>query len=338
MGDIIEFTTLSTNKRLFYKISNNGMCFDIRTTGVAIIGLARVLHAKCLVTIIIGADSETIIGDNHGKIVQVNIQGIVNGEEYKKFWFMQDAEHVMYGRQGETNPILKLPFNECDLNYVTFYCHNQIEKVYWRIELPPLLKVPDNKPITKGKLRWELKDKQLPEDALIGGHEGEPLYIARALLHRSLVLGKYVPSENIAYFSWGGQILREKKFEVLCGYDCMWVPTQENQIPTLAVEAGYSDSDGEPLYIGRVRHRGHLIPGRLQPSQKACYVLYKFQQITAANYEILTLSQGLQSVNTFLIPSEDKTLAMHNFRDLRCNLWGPLYSNDNEYDIIIGYL
>ncbi|XP_037298161.1 uncharacterized protein LOC115446387 isoform X3 [Manduca sexta] len=271
----------------------------------------------------------------NGKLVQVNIGDIVNGEEYKKFWFMRDAEYVMYGRLGETDPILRLPFNECDLNYVTFYCHTYIEKVYWRIELPPLLKVPDNKPVTKGKLRWELMDKQLPEDALIGGHEGEPLYIARALLHRSLVLGKYVPSENIAYFSWGGQILREKIFEVLCGYDCMWVPTQEDQIPTRAIEAGYSDIDGEPLYIARVRHRGHLIQGRLQPSQKACYVLYKFQQVTARNYEILTLTQGLLSVNTFLLPNEDTSLSIRNVRDPRCNMWGPLDGDDNEYDIII---
>lgn len=50
---------------------------------------------------------------------------------------------------------------------------------------------------------------------------------------------------------------------------------------------GYSEDDNEPLYIGRALHKGHLIPGKVQPTHKCCYIPYKNQEIAKVTYEIL---------------------------------------------------
>lgn len=67
-----------------------------------------------------------------------------------------------------------------------------------------------------GQLRWVKMTEggTLPEDALIGGFENEPLYIARAMHNRSLCPGKYVRSKNKAYVPWGNSEHEKNIFEV----------------------------------------------------------------------------------------------------------------------------
>lgn len=74
---------------------------------------------------------------------------------------------------------------------------------------------------------------------------------------------------------------------MLCGYDCTWVQTWEDRIPVGAFPGGYSENHHETLYIGRVEHEGHLIPGKVQPSHKVCYFSFEGREIGKKSYEIL---------------------------------------------------
>lgn len=43
----------------------------------------------------------------------------------------------------------------------------------------------------------------------------------------------------------------------------------------------------ETLYIGRAEHNGHLIPGKVAPSHKVCYISFVGKEIAKNSYEIL---------------------------------------------------
>lgn len=74
----------------------------------------------------------------------------------------------------------------------------------------------------------------------------------------------------------------------MCGFDCTWVPSFDDRIPVGAVEGGYSEDMGrEKLYVGRALHCGHLIPGKVQPSHRVCYIPYEGREIPHKKFEIL---------------------------------------------------
>ncbi|CAG9796769.1 unnamed protein product [Diatraea saccharalis] len=179
------------------------------------------------------------------------------------------------------------------LNFITFCSgsgnmENTIP-VHWRFELPPIIEKPRLKPITGGELQWVEADNQLPDGSMIGGYENEILYIIRARHSGSLTPGKFVPSEGVGYIAWGGLSHEKMAFEVLCGFDCTWIPTCDNKIPVGAVEGGYSeDRKREKLYVGRALYNGHLVPGKVQPSHQVCYIPYDGREIAVEKYEILT--------------------------------------------------
>lgn len=45
----------------------------------------------------------------------------------------------------------------------------------------------------------------------------------------------------------------------------------------------------EKLYIGRAKHNGGIIPGKVQPSHKVCYVPHDDKEVSFKSYEILTI-------------------------------------------------
>lgn len=83
----------------------------------------------------------------------------------------------------------------------------------------PISSIPAKvKKIDGGDLRWvrlnsEI-DHEVPPDALIGGFEKEPLYIARAHHNGSLSPGKYVVSNRRAFVPWGHREHQKTQFEV----------------------------------------------------------------------------------------------------------------------------
>lgn len=127
---------------------------------------------------------------------------------------------------------------------------------------------------------------QIPPGAVQGGHDGEPLYVARARHGSDLIPGKLIPSHNVAYVPYGGTEHPHSDYEVLCGCNPQWIPTSGNQIPPQAVPAGET-AEGEPLFVGRVNHEGSVTTGKVQPSHGCLYIPYAGQEVAFQSYEIL---------------------------------------------------
>lgn len=84
---------------------------------------------------------------------------------------------------------------------------------------------------------------------------------------------------------------------MLCGYNCTWVQSCDDKIPVGAFPGGFSEVNHETLYIGRAEHNGHLIPGKIQPSHKVCYISFDGREINKKSYEILLDPNIMEHMN-----------------------------------------
>lgn len=73
---------------------------------------------------------------------------------------------------------------------------------------------------------------------------------------------------------------------MLVGGSNHWVPVSGTNIPPGAVPGGETE-DGEPLYVGRVRHEGSVTTGKVQQSHGVCYISFAGEEISHPDYEIL---------------------------------------------------
>lgn len=62
-----------------------------------------------------------------------------------------------------------------------------------------------------------------------------------------------------------------------------WVSASGGEIPSGAVQGG---TDGEPLYVGRARHEGGLIPGKVKPTHGVCYIPWGGEEHGKNDYEV----------------------------------------------------
>ena len=65
-----------------------------------------------------------------------------------------------------------------------------------------------------------------------------------------------------------------------------WVRAEHGQVPLDAVHGGHVGS-GEVLFVGRANHLGNLLPGKVHPSHKCCYIAYGGKEHKHSNYEVL---------------------------------------------------
>ncbi|CAB3239750.1 unnamed protein product [Arctia plantaginis] len=314
MGDIVEFVTLNGHQKIFYKITSSAINFEIKAMGNAVIGLAKKVGPECDYLIVLGDNRRSWIKKYHGRHSRekADTPNILSNEEYRRFWVSWYGEAIRLGGDGHTNPIVSYNnYPTLDIKYVTFFVlnHDYQYPVHWKVELPPIIQKPVLKPLTDGELHWVPIDANthvLPDGVLIGGYEKENLYIIRAKHRGSLTPGKFVPAEGTAYISWGGDAHTKSVFEVLCGFNCMWVPCSKDKIPVGAIVGGYSENiEHEKLYVGRAKYLNYIIPGKVQPSHKVCYIAYDGKEIGVDNYEILVHPETRRSANKVLIPHYD---------------------------------
>ncbi|XP_055322242.1 uncharacterized protein LOC129578126 [Sitodiplosis mosellana] len=140
-----------------------------------------------------------------------------------------------------------------------------------------------------GSLRWvPASNGQVPHGSVEGGRdlEGEPLFVGRARHEGDLIPGKLVPSHKVTYVAYGGLEHPHRNYEVLVGCRPRWVQVTGNRIPPNAIQGGKT-SGGEPLFIGRVHHKGTLTIGKIHPSHDVCYIPYGGQELPFRTYEAL---------------------------------------------------
>ncbi|XP_038207781.1 uncharacterized protein LOC119829382 [Zerene cesonia] len=219
---------------------------------------------------------------------------VIDTNEPLHLWITWHDQEISMGVMNE-KPFFVYPRNitggkaaESFIGYIKF---KTTYKIDWRVEESPRMfksLVNSNPDIVDGKLHWVgIENNQLPLDAFIGGFEGNPLYVARAMYAGSLCPGKYVPSLGRAFVAWGGQAHEKRNFQILCGYNAKWVKCQNNDIPENAFVAGTSEVRNEPLYIGRAMIDGNLVVGKVHMLYKTCYLPYKGEEVEKYEYEIL---------------------------------------------------
>ncbi|GBP45183.1 hypothetical protein EVAR_25888_1 [Eumeta japonica] len=163
-------------------------------------------------------------------------------------------------------------------------------------KLPPLLKIP-SRIITGGEPVWRPlhSGEPLPPDAFVGGMErGEPTYIARAPHQGSVTPGKYLRSKDAAFLGWSWTEHKKQQFEILCGYNMMWVPGVYGAPPPGALVTGYSQNENrDQLFSVRVRHLGDLVLGKQHDCHGDCYIPYDGRELQiVSDFEILTVPPG----------------------------------------------
>ncbi|KAL0901791.1 hypothetical protein ABMA27_006964 [Loxostege sticticalis] len=316
MGDIIETSLRRYARSKFYKVSSSGVFFEVKSANAAAVGLAKKPGDTCDIWVVIGHMEKSWIKKRHQSGAKtVRTPNILNDWEYKSFWISWRNGVVQFGRGHETTPIVSEEYGE-DLSYVTFseqkIDYHLDQPVHWRFELPPACiqpEQPKSKSVSDGKLVWVDADNQsIPSDALLGGYENEPLYIIRGGHEEVLSPGKYVPSKRAGYiterfYDDPQSTHKLTEFQVLCGFDCTWVPihTYGGRTPVSAVEAG-SRSYRDNVYVGRAYYNGHLIPGKVDPSKKVCYICYEDKEVALEEFEILVdPNKNAHSANTVFL-------------------------------------
>ncbi|XP_050343955.1 uncharacterized protein LOC126769303 [Nymphalis io] len=219
----------------------------------------------------------------------------------QEFWLSWYNNELCMGLKNES-PFLVHPDNSNGKS-IGFIKLQVSTKIDWVIKSPPVAIRPlKYKHIEGGTLHWaKISNNKLPPGALIGGYENEPIYIARAKHNGSLCPGKYVPSQQSAYISWGFQEHKKQDFEILCGYNAIWMKCKENYVPENAFVAGNSEVYGEHLYIGRAMIDTDLVVGKVHMLYKTCYLPYKGSEVERQTYEMLVkgdmAERGVMCIN-----------------------------------------
>ncbi|XP_053695951.1 uncharacterized protein LOC128743413 [Sabethes cyaneus] len=128
-------------------------------------------------------------------------------------------------------------------------------------------------------MKWiAASNGEIPADAVVAGRKGkQKLYVGRAEVMGSVAPGAVIPEKKACFVPWGGKSYERKQYEVLCSSG-RFVPVESYNILLNGTPAGISEQ-GEPLYIGRAKHRGALINGKIQRSYDTFYVPYKGKEV-----------------------------------------------------------
>ncbi|XP_045515936.1 uncharacterized protein LOC123708943 isoform X2 [Pieris brassicae] len=264
MGEIIEISTIRNHQRRFYKFTSKSVIFSVKgNSGYAMVGLAdEIGFFNIDHWVFIDKEGKTGVNEFNQVIIETPTPGILEEDKFHKFCLTWYGSKIELSKFGESELIFTKEITKHNLKYVTFFGCNQKNTLQWKLLLPPRIERPVLKPIIGGKPYWVPYNGKLPYGAVIGGYENEFLYIMRAPHVDSLTPGKFVPSMKCGFIGWEGHSQLKTVFEILCGHDCVWVPTKKSVIPTGAFAAGFTAYEQETMYIGRVKYNGHIIPVR----------------------------------------------------------------------------
>lgn len=112
------------------------------------------------------------------------------------------------------------------------------------------------------------------------------MYIARAEFEGGVHIGKVRPEFGGCNLPWGGGEHLVRNYEVLSTFGGDWVKDYAGHLPERAIKGGH-ESDGSPLYIGRVHFKGGVHVGKIRPELKGCYFSYGGSELCMAEYDVL---------------------------------------------------
>ncbi|KAH8010044.1 hypothetical protein HPB51_024429 [Rhipicephalus microplus] len=95
---------------------------------------------------------------------------------------------------------------------------------------------------------------------------------------------------------------------VVCFAADDWVRATDGHVPKNALVAGHN-LHGESFYVGRVMLRGNLLPGKVLPSSKVCFVSLEQMEFSSNVYEVLVKAPSVnyQWVSSVKPPTNDSS-------------------------------
>jgi len=293
MAAPIELDTEDKLEYRFFPVSNGISQFRVRAPNDAHLALcSEAKESDPMYEVFIGGwkNSKSIIRKNRTKpdVAESDTPDILNDGEFRGFWIRWSENTITVGREGEVAAFLTYEDSETiPINYVGV-CTGWGASGSWIVEAAqpsaPIMTA-YNLASGTGSACWQPCSGTLPQGAIQGGMDGEPLYIGRAQHEGAVIPGKVVPSHACCYVPWGGAENPKSEYEVLCGGAGTWVQCSGTDIPGAAFVAG-STEEGEPLLVGRVNHEGSITIGKVQQSHGVCYIPYGGQEVAYNDFEI----------------------------------------------------
>lgn len=309
MSNIIDMETPDQLQYHFLPAPNGAVQFKVRAPNDAHIALTSGPHeSEPMLEVFIGGwgNTKSVIRRNRTKPDKVEIEtpDILNGGEFRGFWVRWDNGVISAGREGEAVPFIS--WQDPEPFPISFFgvCTGWGATGNWKIEAPSAPSAPTAAAFSAanyygsqsgypggqgGSGNWVDADGgQVPPGAVQGGQDcnGEPMFVIRAQHEGAIIPGKLVPSHGCAYVPWGGVENGKPQYQVLVGGPNNWVPANGSNIPPGAFPGGESE-EGEPLYVGRVRHEGSVTVGKVQQSHGVCYISFAGQELGFPEYEVL---------------------------------------------------
>uniref|UniRef100_A0A336M986 CSON013921 protein n=1 Tax=Culicoides sonorensis TaxID=179676 RepID=A0A336M986_CULSO len=136
-------------------------------------------------------------------------------------------------------------------------------------------------------------NEPLPENPVRGGKytDGSILYAGRSYyagdLLPAMIFINHLNFGTVARVSHNGrEITQEHGFEILLPDGLyVWRSESNGGIPFRAIEIGHT-VDREVLYLGRGRHQGAVIVGKVHPSHNCLYIPFGGREIALRQYEV----------------------------------------------------
>lgn len=293
MASNIEIETVDKLEYQFQPATNGVVNFKVRASNDAHLALTSgPEESDPMLEVFIGGwkNSKSVIRKNRTKpdVSEVDTPDILNGGEFRGFWVKWQDDVITVGMEGAAAAFLSYentaePF---PINYVGV-CTGWGATGSWIIEQnAPAPSAPAALVSTGGAACWvPAANGEIPPNAVVGGADGEDMFIARSQHEGAIIPGKLVASHGCCYIAWGGVENPKTEYEVLCDGNGTFVNASGSEIPPNAIPAGESE-DGEPLFIGRVNHEGTVTVGKVQQSHGVCYIPYGGQELAFADYEV----------------------------------------------------
>ena len=130
-----------------------------------------------------------------------------------------------------------------------------------------------------------------PDNAFGAGNEadGQPLFIARAVIAGSYCIGKYGAHLGGANFPYGGKETPVTSAVEIYSGAGTWKPAAPGKLPLGAFVAGL-EADGTPLFVARAHHGGGIHPGKYSAKYGKCYIPWGGKEFeVTSHFEILCL-------------------------------------------------
>lgn len=121
--------------------------------------------------------------------------------------------------------------------------------------------------------------------------DGSPVYVGRAYNFQHWLPATIIPRKKQCFVPFGCYAVSSKsKIEIVTGTEFEWINASIGYVPGNAEKASLG-TNGEILYIGRVKHENAMCVGKVFSLYASILFPYKGKEVNLSNYEVFCVPQ-----------------------------------------------